>query len=406
MLWQGAVVTNRGDMTRQLEREIEAALEARTGRECVFMPSGRFAMHLAFRLLLSPGDCILMSPLEDDTVFFGALAAGLRPVNAPVSTYDGNIRVGAVSEATWSSVAAVLTGNTYGLPDRVADLSAQCARLKIPLIEDAAHALESDAEGRPVGGFGAVSVFSLSKHFPGRGGVLSLDGGVSRREVTRLRTELMAPRPRTRRAVDLSRSAARSSLEALHLRRVVDRTRRALEPVRPKTWRVPLQAPRLRDAVSDIGLDQFDQWMETGYPDYRMPQQSRHLKRTLAGLRDLERDREERIAGVLRLRALDAVAPGGREGAAQPLLRVPLLVEDRDAVALELRRSRINVYFVYDPPLDDYSGYEFSEPSSDPEAARWWAAHVLPIDPHDANRVLEILGKNQIRLRAAIPPSV
>ena len=32
-----------------------------------------------------------MSPLEDDTVFFGALAAGLRPVMAPVSTHDGNI---------------------------------------------------------------------------------------------------------------------------------------------------------------------------------------------------------------------------------------------------------------------------------------------------------------------------
>jgi hypothetical protein len=29
-------------------------MDARTGRECVFMPSGRFAIHLAFQLLLSP----------------------------------------------------------------------------------------------------------------------------------------------------------------------------------------------------------------------------------------------------------------------------------------------------------------------------------------------------------------
>ena len=63
-------------MSEHIERDIEVALEARTGRECVFMPSGRFAIHLAFQLLLSPGDRILMSPLEDDTVFFGALAAG------------------------------------------------------------------------------------------------------------------------------------------------------------------------------------------------------------------------------------------------------------------------------------------------------------------------------------------
>jgi hypothetical protein len=393
-------------MTGRVEREIEASLEARTGRECVFMPSGRFAMHLAFRLLLSPGDRILMSPLEDDTVFFGALAAGLRPVNAPISTHDGNIRVDAVPDATWSTIDAVLTGNTYGLPDRVAELSARCAGLNIPLIEDAAHALESDEDGHPVGAFGAVSVFSLSKHIPGRGGIISLGNEVSRREVVKLKAELMAPKPASRRAVDLSRAAARASLQTFHLRQAAERARRALEPVRPEHWRVPLYAARLRAAVSGIGLDQYDQWMGTGYRDYRMPQQPRHLKRTLAALRDLDRDRDDRIAGVSRLGTLDTVAPAVREGAAQPLLRVPLLVEDRDAVALELRRSRINVYFVYAPPLDDYSGSEFSEPSPSPEAARWWAAHVLPIDPHDADRVLDLLGKNQIRLRAAIPPSV
>src|SRR5512133_1177515 len=172
-------------MSENIERAIEAALEERTGRECVFMPSGRFAIHLAFRLLLSPGDRILMSPLEDDTVFFGALAAGLRPVMAPVSADDGNMRIDAIDDATWSTITAVLTGNTYGLPDRVVELHATCGRLGIPLIEDAAHALETDIDGRPIGSFGAASVFSLSKHFPGRGGVLALDREVSRRDVVR-----------------------------------------------------------------------------------------------------------------------------------------------------------------------------------------------------------------------------
>jgi hypothetical protein len=145
--------------------------------------------------------------------------------------------------------------------------------------------------------------------------------------------------------------------------------------------------------------------METGYPDYRMPQQRSALSRTLAGLRNLGRDREERIEGVRRLRELGSVAPAAREGAPLPLLRVPLLVEERDAVAVELRRRRINIYFLYAPPLDDYSGPEFSEPSPAPEAARWWAQHVLPIDPHDAGRVLELVHSNEIRLKPAVPPS-
>jgi hypothetical protein len=390
----------------QIERDIEAVLEARTGRECVFMPSGRFAIHLAFQLLLSPGDRILMSPLEDDTVFFGAIAAGLRPVMAPVSTHDGNMRVDAVDGATWSTVSAVLTGNTYGLPDRVIELSATCGRFEIPLIEDAAHALETDIDGRPIGTFGAVSAFSLSKHFPGRGGVLAFDREVSRRDVARLRDRLMRPRPIGKGAVGLVRSAARARLETLHLMRGVDRARHLTHPIRPRPWRVPLRAPRLERARSSGDLGQFDAWMETAYPDYRMRQRSRYLKRTLGGLRDLGRDREERITGVFRLRALDAVAPAVREGDPLPLLRVPLLIENRDAVALELRRRGINVYFVYAPPLDEYSGPGFCEPSPLPEAARWWAIHILPVDPHDAGRILDLVRKNQIRLTPAAPPPV
>jgi DegT/DnrJ/EryC1/StrS aminotransferase family len=393
-------------VSERIERDIEAVLEARLGRECVFMPSGRFAIHLAFQLLLEPGDRVLMSPLEDDTVFFGALAAGLRPVMAPVSAHDGNMRIDAIDSAQWPTISAVLTGNTYGLPDRVAELGATCRRLEIPLIEDAAHALETDIDGRPIGSFGAVSAFSLSKHVPGRGGVLGLDQKVSRRDVARLRDRLMLPRPIGNGTVGLTRSAVRTLLESLHLTRGLDRARRLTHPVRPAPWRVPLRAPRLERACSGGDLGQFDAWMETAYPDYRMRQRSGYLRRTLVRLRDLGRDREERIAGVLRLRALDAIAPAAREGDPLPLLRVPLLIEDRDAVALELRRRGINVFYVYAPPLDEYSGPEFCEPSPLPEAARWWAAHILPVDPYDADRVLDLIRKNQIRLTpAASPPA-
>jgi len=387
----------------RIEREIEAILQARTGRECVFMPSGRFAIFLAFQMLLSPGDRILMSPLEDDTVFFGALAAGLRPVMAPVSFDDGNIRVDAIDDDTWSSISAVLTGNTYGLPDRVGELSARCRRFAISLIEDAAHALETEIDGRPIGSFGAVSAFSLSKHFAGRGGVLALDGEVSGREIARSRDRFMLPRPIGNGAVGAVRSSVRAQLETLHLARRLDRARRRAHSVKPTPWRVPLRAPLLESARAGGDLGQFDAWMGTAYPDYRMRQRSGYLKRTLSNLRKIGGDREERIAGVHRLRALDSVAPAARAGDPLPLLRVPLLVEDRDTVALELRRRGIDVFFVYAPPLDEYSGPEFCESSPLPEAARWWASHVLPVDPRDAERLLELVRKRQIRLRPAAP---
>lgn len=393
--------------TTRVEAEIEAIFEARTGRVSAFMPSGRFALHLAFRLLLSPGDRILMSPLEDDTVFFGALAAGLRPVMAPVSTADGNLRLDATGPNTWSSLDAVLTANIYGLPDRVAELRLRCDELQIPLIEDAAHALEADVEGCPVGSYGAASVFSLSKHLPGRGGILSLAEPAAAAAASRLRTTLMAEKSARRRAADTARSGVRGALESARLMAAVQRARRSIRRRSLGEWRVPLRASRLRRAVSaEYGLEVFDEWMNTAYPDYRMGQRSSALERTLAALRDVERDREERLAGVVRLRELDAVAPGAQAGPPQPLLRVPLLIENRDSVASALHRQGINVYFVYDPPLDEYAGPEFVEPSQAPDAASWWSRHVLPIDPHDAKQVVNLVRSKHIRLTPAAPPSV
>jgi hypothetical protein len=181
-------------------------------------------------------------------------------------------------------------------------------------------------------------------------------------------------------------------------------------PVRPAPWRIPLRQAQLELALACDrrpfgGLDGFDGWIETGYEDYRMPQRSSRLRRTLAALRDLDQDRERRVEGVARLRSLEAVAAAAREGPPVPLLRMPLLVEERDAVALELRRHRVKVYFVYAPPLDDYAGPELCEPSLERSAARWWAAHVLPINPYDAERVLDLVGRNRIRLVPASPPT-
>lgn len=391
-------------MSERFEREIESIMSARTGRDCVFVPSGRFGIYLAFRLLLSPGERILMSPLEDDAVFFGALAAGLRPVMAPTSIEDGNMQLDAVADSTWARLGAVMTGNTYGFPDRVFDAGARCKEFGIPLIEDAAHALETGLDGRPVGSFGTLSVFSLSKHIAGRGGVVSLGDGIRRSDLIRLRDELMLPTPIARKLVGAVRTAGRTTLHALHARRLVDRALRELRPVEQRPWRIPLREDELARALATGPNGFLDSWMNTGYADYRMRQRSSLLRRTVQHLRHLDRDREQRIAGVLRLRELDSAAPAVREDPPLPLLRVPLLVEDRDAVALELVRRRINVYFLYAPPLDDYAG-EFVDASPKPDAARWWAAHVLPIHPREAGRVLELLASGEVRMPAAAPPT-
>lgn len=60
-------------------------------------------------------------------------------------------------------------------------------------------------------------------------------------------------------------------------------------------------------------------------------------------------------------------------------------------------------YLKRTPLLDDYSGRQLCEPSPLPEAAHGGQPHRLPIDPHDAERVLDLVGKKQLRLTPAAP---
>ena len=139
----------------------------------MFLPSARLGLYLAFREWLRPEQRLLMSPVNDDVVFFTVLAAGLIPVLGPLDPRTGNLDPDSVGEAAWRSVSAVMTRNLYGIPDQMEHLAEICRRKDILLIEDASQALDSCAGGQRVGKFSSVAVFSLSKHIEGVGGVLA-----------------------------------------------------------------------------------------------------------------------------------------------------------------------------------------------------------------------------------------
>ena len=401
------------------QRRIEAIMAERLGRECLLVPSGRLALLLAFASLLAPGDRILMSPVNDDVILFTVLAAGLRPVMAPLSPDDGNIDVGAVEESVWPTLAAVLTTNLYGLPDRMEQLRARCERHRILLIEDGAHALETTVEGTAIGGFGDVAAFSLSKHVAARaGGVLAPRQERLLPELARLRDAATIARPRCQRVGDLTGSGLRQALSALHLTLAARRLRRMVMTSERVNDRMPLRPAALREAVVATGqsmrpaggadricarLDAFEPWLRVDRHDYRAQLLDRHHERILRRLDNLEAERVRRVEGVRRLAELEVVAPAVRRGPAQPLFRVPLLVEDRDTVRAALERRGIPTHYIYNPPLDDYAGPSFVERSPAPEAARWWARHVLPVDPLHAEDAIEALEDPALGLRPAVP---
>ncbi|QOV33494.1 DegT/DnrJ/EryC1/StrS family aminotransferase [Streptomyces ferrugineus] len=380
---------------------LAATMTRRIGRECVYTPSARLALYLALRRWCRPGARVLMSPVNDDVILFVVLAAGLRPVQAPVSRWDGNIDPAAVPASTWRAVDAVLTTNLYGLPDRVVELRRRCAALGIPLIEDAAHAIGTHVDGQPIGTFGRAAAFSLSKHVAGMaGGFLAVDDARTRRELELLRDDLLTPRRLRDDLATTLRPLARSAVCRLHLVHPVWRMLRHLGALERDDFRMALRAPRLAACAGRApGLTPYEPWVRVDLHGYR----TRHgaLVRGQLALRmaGLDRDLTRRRVGVSLLSGTAWASPALREQAAYdgppPLFRAPLLVDDRDALVERLVRHGVVSGYVYDPPLDDYAGAEFVEPSPDPAAARWFAAHVLPADPFLARRVISALTRER-----------
>ncbi|MCX4973678.1 DegT/DnrJ/EryC1/StrS family aminotransferase [Streptomyces sp. NBC_00620] len=388
-------------MTTSYGSRLAATMSRRLGRECVYTPSARLALYLALRRWCRPGARVLMSPVNDDVILFVVLAAGLRPVTAPVSAWDGNIDPAAVPESTWRNVDAVLTTNLYGMPDRVAELRLRCEKLGIPLFEDAAHAIGTRVDGQPIGTFGKAAVFSLSKHVASTaGGFLAVEDARTRRELETLRDELLAPRRLHDDLTATLRPLARSTVRGLHLVRPVWRTLQRLGLLERDDYRMALRAPQLSECTREApSLAAYEPWVRVDLHGFR----SRHgaLVRGQLELRmaALDGNLTRRDAGVSLLAGTPWASPALRDRVADtgplPLFRAPLLVHDRDALIDRLVSHGVVSGYVYDPPLDDYAGAEFVEPSPDPSAARWFASHVLPADPLLARKIARALAKER-----------
>ncbi|WP_078962606.1 DegT/DnrJ/EryC1/StrS family aminotransferase [Streptomyces sp. SCSIO 75703] len=379
-------------------RRLEETLRARLGQECVYVPSCRFGLYAALRHWCAPGGRVLMSPVNDDVILFVVLAAGLRPVQAPLRARDGSIDVDAVPEETWGTLSAVLTTNLYGNPDPAPALRARCDAAGIPLLEDAAHALGSEVGGRPVGAWGDAAVFSLSKHVGAKaGGFLAVADPARRAALERACEDLLAP-PSTRAELAYAlRPHAEAAVRALGLRRAAWATLRLLGLTEREGIRMPLrpaELARAADAAPD--LTAYDSWVRVDLHDYRLRSGRLRLGRVARHLDRLDEVLERCREGTELLLATPWAPPPdpGRRpagGGVQPLFRVPLLVEDRDAARRALDRRGLPVGYLYDPPLDDYAGPGFTDPSPAPGAARWFARHALPVDPLRARRVLRVL---------------
>jgi dTDP-4-amino-4,6-dideoxygalactose transaminase len=161
-----------GPKAAELEERFADYLGA---KHAIAVTSGTAAMHLALLALgVGSGDEVITSPITWPATANVVVHCGATVVFADVRESDLNIDPDHVRELVTPRTKAILPVHLAGQP---ADLD-PLLELGLPVVEDAAHAVESVYRGRKVGAISDVTCFSLyaTKNVAaGEGGVVATD---------------------------------------------------------------------------------------------------------------------------------------------------------------------------------------------------------------------------------------
>jgi dTDP-4-amino-4,6-dideoxygalactose transaminase len=163
-------------------REFEGAFGERLGTPFVMADSGSNALQLAVEALeLPPASDVVVPSFTWIACAHAVALSGHRPVFADVDVDTGNVNVDTIERALTERTRAVMVVHYAGLPVDMDSI----LELRLPVIEDAAHAVDSAIDGRPCGTMGDAGVFSFDSvknlATPDGGGVASRRGEVLER---------------------------------------------------------------------------------------------------------------------------------------------------------------------------------------------------------------------------------
>ena len=159
-----------GPKAAELEERLAEYLEA---KHVLAVSSGTAALHLSLVALgVGPGDEVITTPITWPATANVIVHAGATPVFVDVRDPDLNIDPERAADAVTERTKAIVPVHLAGQPSDLEPLW----KLGLPVVEDAAHALESSYRGRKLGGLSDATCFSLyaTKNLAaGEGGVVA-----------------------------------------------------------------------------------------------------------------------------------------------------------------------------------------------------------------------------------------
>jgi len=137
------------------------------------------ALHLSLLAIgLEPGDEVITTPMTFTATAAAVIHAGAKPVFADIDRQTMNIDSEAVESRITEKTKAIVPVHFAGRPCDMQSIMRLSQHHDLKIIEDAAHAIETQAQGRKVGSIGDLTCFSfyVTKNIvTGEGGMVTTE---------------------------------------------------------------------------------------------------------------------------------------------------------------------------------------------------------------------------------------
>lgn len=182
-----------GEKTKLFEERLASYVGA---KHAVALSSGTAALFLSLVVLdIQPGDEVITTPFTFVSTANVVHHLGARPVFVDIDEETYNISPEAIEKAVTNKTKAVIPVHYSGQPCDMKKIMALARRHNLHVIEDAAHALGAEYNGKKIGSSGNLTCFSM---FPtknittGEGGVITLNSEKKTNRLRRLRLHGMS----------------------------------------------------------------------------------------------------------------------------------------------------------------------------------------------------------------------
>lgn len=156
-IWENHWLTNNGEKHIKLEQSLERNLKVDNVALC---NNGHLALDIAIKSLELKGE-VITTPFTFASTTHAIVLNGLKPVFCDVKMEDFTIDEEKIEELITKNTVAIIPVQVFGYPCNVEKIDEIAKKYDLKVIYDAAHAFGVEVDGKGIGSFGDISIFSF-----------------------------------------------------------------------------------------------------------------------------------------------------------------------------------------------------------------------------------------------------